>query len=187
MAAVSSKVRMHWLPILWITMIHGGTVLAPLVFAWSGLVAGVVLYLLTVIGVTMGFHRLLTHRSFQTPRPVEYFLTVLGCLANQGGGLQWVATHRKHHAHGDREGDPHSPRDGIWWAHLLWWMPFDPVLDSPAERLRYVKDLARDPVHRILDRCQVPLQLLVAVALFLLGQAWGSLGFPGWSGESLSA
>jgi sn-1 stearoyl-lipid 9-desaturase len=176
MVTLPSTLRLNWLPILWISMIHLGVVLAPFTFTWSGLVVSLVLYLLTVIGVTMGFHRLLTHRSFQTPRPVEYFLTVLGCLANQGGSLQWVATHRAHHAHSDADGDPHSPRDGAWWAHVLWWMPFDATLDNPAQRLRYVKDLARDPVHRFLDHCQVPLQLLLAATLFVLGQAWGSAG-----------
>jgi sn-1 stearoyl-lipid 9-desaturase len=176
MVTLPSTLRLNWLPILWISMIHLGVVLAPFTFTWSGLVVSLVLYLLTVIGVTMGFHRLLTHRSFQTPRPVEYFLTVLACLANQGGSLQWVATHRAHHAHSDADGDPHSPRDGAWWAHVLWWMPFDATLDNPAERLRYVKDLARDPVHRFLDHCQVPLQLLLAATLFVLGQAWGSAG-----------
>src|SRR5579864_2454646 len=99
MVTLPSTIRLNWLPILWISTIHLGVVLAPFTFTWSGLVVSLVLYLLTVIGVTMGFHRLLTHRSFQTPKPVEYFLTVLGCLANQGGSLQWVATHRMHHAH----------------------------------------------------------------------------------------
>ena len=171
-----SKVRINWLSILWIGMIHAGVVLAPFTFTWSALVVGLSLYLLTILGVTMGFHRLLTHQGYQTPKPVEYFLVVLGSLANQGGILQWAATHRAHHAHSDEEGDPHSPRDGGWWAHLLWWMPFDSVLDDPVQRLRYVKDLARDPILRFLDHCQVPLQLVLAVMLFVLGQAWGGVG-----------
>jgi fatty-acid desaturase len=171
-----AKVRMNWLPILWIGMIHAGIVFAPMTFTWSGLVVGLFLYLLTVIGVCMGFHRLLTHRSFQTPKPVEYLLTVLGLLANQGGAMQWVATHRMHHAHSDVEGDPHSPRDGAWWAHMLWWMPVDPILDDPAQRRRYVKDLAQDPVHRFLDHCQVPSLLVLAVMLFVLGEVWGGVG-----------
>jgi stearoyl-CoA desaturase (delta-9 desaturase) len=171
-----SKLRMNWLPIFWVGLIHLGIVLAPFTFSWSGIVICLFLYMLTVTGVNVGFHRLLTHRSFQTPKPVEYILTVLGSLAGQGGVLQWVATHRAHHAHSDEEGDPHSPRDGAWWAHMLWWMPFDRVLDVAAQRLRYVRDLAKDPVHRFLDHCQVPLTLLLALALFMLGQAWGGVG-----------
>jgi stearoyl-CoA desaturase (delta-9 desaturase) len=131
------------------------------------------LYLAAALGVTMGYHRLLTHRSFRTPRPVEYILTVLGALANQGGPLQWVAIHRVHHQHSDAEGDPHSPRDGVWWAHLLWWMPHAPALDEPALYGRYVPDLARDPVHRFLQRWNIALPLVLAGLLLVLGKAAG--------------
>jgi stearoyl-CoA desaturase (delta-9 desaturase) len=140
------------------------------------MVVGLFLYFITATGVNVGFHRLLTHRSFQTPKPVEYFLTVLGSLAGQGGVMQWVATHRVHHAHSDEAGDPHSPRDGAWWAHMLWWMPYDHVLDVASQRLRYVRDLAKDPVHRFLDHCQVPLTLLLALSLYGLGEAWDGVG-----------
>ena len=92
--------------------------MAPFTFSWSGLVVCLALYLAAGLGVTMGYHRLLTHRSFRTPRPVEYLLTALGALANQGGPLQWVAIHRVHHQHSDADGDPHSPRDGVWWARI---------------------------------------------------------------------
>src|SRR5215470_10130259 len=113
----SSRLHLNWPRILWWALIHAGVVLAPFAFSWSALVVTLFLYLLAGTGVTMGYHRLLTHRSFQTPRMIEYLLTVLGSLANQGGPLQWVATHRVHHCHSDEEGDPHSPRDGGWWAH----------------------------------------------------------------------
>jgi fatty-acid desaturase len=176
LSVARSNVRINWLPILWIGAIHVGVVLAPFTFTWSALVVCLILFVLTVIGVNIGFHRLLTHRSFQTSKPVEYLLTVVGCLANQGGALQWVATHRAHHAHADEEGDPHSPGDGGWWAHMLWWMRYDPILDDPGHREHYIKDLAKDPVHRFLNRCQVPLTLLLAVVLFVLGNAWSGVG-----------
>lgn len=79
-----SKLRLNWSSILWIGLIHAGVVLAPFTFTWSGLVVGLALFALTVIGVNMGFHRLLTHRSYQTPKPVEYLLTLLTTLAGQG-------------------------------------------------------------------------------------------------------
>jgi stearoyl-CoA desaturase (delta-9 desaturase) len=134
------------------------------------------LYLVAGFGVTMGYHRLLTHRSFRTPRLGDYILTVLGSLANQGGPLQWVAVHRVHHQHSDEEGDPHSPRDGVWWAHLLWWMPHDPALDDPTHYQRYVVDLAKDPVHCFLQRYHVLLPLTLAGLLFGLGEVWGAVG-----------
>src|SRR5689334_25007793 len=79
----------------------------------SDLAIAVVMYLLTAIGITVGFHRLLTHRSFQTSKPLEYTFAVLGSLAVQGPVISWVADHRKHHAHTDEEGDPHSPHVGV--------------------------------------------------------------------------
>jgi stearoyl-CoA desaturase (delta-9 desaturase) len=151
-------------------------VLAPFTFTWSGLAVCGILYLAAGFGITLGYHRLLTHRSFQTPRAVEYLLTALAGLANQGGPLQWVAIHRIHHRHSDAAGDPHSPRDGGWWAHMFWWMPYDPALDEPARYGRYVVDLAKDPVHRFFQRFQVLPPVVLAGLLYGLGEACGGLG-----------
>ena len=92
--------------------------LAAIVLLWNSVVRPTdlailaVMYLLTGLGVTVGFHRLLTHRSFLAPKPVEYTFAVLGSMAVQGPVMRWVADHRKHHAHADEEGDPHSPHVG---------------------------------------------------------------------------
>ena len=126
---------------------------------WSDLAVLAVMYVLTGYGVTLGFHRLLTHRSFQTYKPVEYTLAVFGSMAVQGPVMSWVADHRKHHAHTDKEGDPHSPHGhgggikgalaGLWYAHMGWL--FDRA--GQAAPQRYAKDLfedrghARDPAH----------------------------------------
>jgi fatty-acid desaturase len=166
----ASRWRMNWGSLLWIGFIHAGVVLAPFTFTWSGLVVCLVLYVLTGLGVTVGYHRLLTHRSFQTPRVVEYLLTLLGCLSNQGGPLRWAATHRAHHAHTDTEGDPHTPRDGTLWAHMFWWMHHDPVLDDPVRERSYVKDLIKHSFHRIVQRFHFLPPILLAVALFGLGE-----------------
>jgi stearoyl-CoA desaturase (delta-9 desaturase) len=168
--------ELNWVHILWWSFIQLGVVLAPFTFTWSGLVICLALYALAGFGVTMGYHRLLTHRSFQTPRLVEYFVTYLGALANQGGPLRWVAVHRVHHQHSDAEGDPHSPRDGVWWAHLIWWMPYEPALDDSICYERYVADLAKDPVHRFFQRWHILFPLTLAGALFALGEAWGHVG-----------
>jgi len=147
--------------------------LAPFTFTWSGLVVCLALYLAAGLGVTMGYHRLLTHRSFQTPRIVEYVLTALGALGNQGGPLRWVAIHRLHHQHSDADGDPHSPRDGVWWAHMLWWMPHVPAQNEPGFHERYVPDLTRDPVHRFFQRWYGVLSLASAGLLLGLGMVAG--------------
>jgi fatty-acid desaturase len=169
--------RLNWKGVIWIAGIHAGALLAPFVFTWSGLVVFGVLYVVTGLGITLGYHRLLTHRSFQTPKAVEYVLTLFGVLANEGGPLGWVATHRKHHRFSDQDGDPHSPTQrGFWWAQVGWWFFLDPVLDDPIRGARNVKDLARDPVHRAFERWQIVPPVLLAGALYGLGSWWGGVG-----------
>jgi stearoyl-CoA desaturase (delta-9 desaturase) len=117
-----------------------------------------IMYVVTGLGVTLGFHRLLTHRSFQTFKPVEYGLAILGSMAVQGPVMSWVADHRKHHAHTDKDGDPHSPHGhggglkgalaGLWYAHMGWL--FDRA--GQAEHVRYAKDLCEDPGMRVINR-----------------------------------
>jgi fatty-acid desaturase len=167
---------LNWPQVTWWAAIQLGVVFAPFAFSWSAVAVAAVIYLATGFGVTLGYHRLLTHRSFRTPRFVEYILTILGCLSSQGGPLQWVAVHRAHHQHADGEHDPHSPRDGFWWAHMFWWMPRNPSLDEfPAYR-RYVSDLAKDPVQCFLQRFHWAFALVLAVALYGLGEAWDGVG-----------
>jgi stearoyl-CoA desaturase (delta-9 desaturase) len=168
--------RFNWPQILWFALIQLAVVLAPFTFSWSGMVICGILYLLVGFGITLGYHRLLTHRSFQTPRVVEYILTVLGSLATQGGPLQWVAIHRMHHQNSDDEGDPHSPREGFWWSHVLWWMPHHPRLDENEFYGNYVADLTKDPVHRFLQRFQIILPLSLGGLLYLGGELWGGVG-----------
>jgi stearoyl-CoA desaturase (delta-9 desaturase) len=125
---------------------------------WSDLAVLAIMYVLTGYGVTLGFHRLLTHRSFQTFKPVEYALAALGSMAVQGPVMSWVADHRKHHAHTDQEGDPHSPHGhggglkgavaGLWYAHMGWL--FDRA--GQAEHERYARDLVDDPGMRTIHR-----------------------------------
>jgi stearoyl-CoA desaturase (delta-9 desaturase) len=153
------------------------------------------MYLLTAVGITVGYHRLLTHRSFQTSKPLEYAFAVLGSMAVQGPVLSWVADHRKHHAHTDVEGDPHSPHvghgggvrgmlAGLWHAHAGWLMSSQ----GRADWKRYAPDLYEDSGMRAISRGFVPLVLaglaLPAVAGYLAtgslagaatGLLWGGL------------
>jgi stearoyl-CoA desaturase (delta-9 desaturase) len=125
----------------------------------ADLVILAVMYVLTALGVTVGFHRLLTHRAFQTYKPVEYAFAVLGSLSVQGPVNTWVADHRKHHAHTDREGDPHSPHvghgdgvkgvlGGLWHAHIGWSMTDHGLADEK----KYAKELNEDPGMRWLSK-----------------------------------
>ncbi len=99
------------------------------------------------LGIGMGYHRLLTHRGYKTPKWVEYFLTVCATLALEGGPIFWVATHRIHHQYSDKEGDPHSPIDGKWWAHMGWILMGKSMHHDTTTLARYVPDLAKDKFH----------------------------------------
>lgn len=117
----------------------------------------------------MGYHRLLTHRSYKTPKWIEYFLTVCATLALEGGPIFWVATHRIHHQFSDKEGDPHSPRDGKWWAHMLW-MTFGEVGHCDAATMgRYAPDMARDRFHVWISKYHYVPLVVVGALLFAFG------------------
>ncbi len=138
-----------------------------------------VLYVVIALGVTVGYHRLLTHAAFGSPPPVRYALAVLGSMAVQGPVIDWVADHRKHHAHTDEEGDPHSPHGhgsgfagmvrGLLYAHMGW------LLDTQgqARKRKYAPDLLEDPGMRAINRLFVPLALLGLLVPFALGWAIG--------------
>ena len=171
-------------------------VVVAVVLLWQRAVDGYdlallgVTYLLTGFGVTAGYHRLLTHRSFQTSKPLEYLFAALGSSALQGSVLDWVADHRKHHAHADEEGDPHSPHlgdgaglRGLWHAHVGW------LFESQgrANWKRYAPDLYDDSGMRTINRL-FPLLTLASLGLPALagwaihGDAAGALRGFVWGG-----
>jgi stearoyl-CoA desaturase (delta-9 desaturase) len=125
---------------------------------WADLAVMLIMYVISGYGVTLGFHRLLTHRSFQTFKPVEYTLAILGSLAVQGPVISWVADHRKHHAHTDQDGDPHSPHghgggfrgalSGLWYAHMGWLFH----VSGTSDHARYARDLHEDRGMRVIHR-----------------------------------
>ncbi len=165
--------KRNWVTTIFMLAFHVGAVAALFMFSWKGLGAAVVLWFLSInMGIGMGYHRLLTHRGYRTPKWVEHFLALCGTLTLEGGPIFWVATHRLHHQITDKPGDPHTPHDGGWWSHMDWILKGDALHHETALLARYAPDLAKDPVHRWLSRYHwVPLTL---VGLGLL--AWG-----GWS------
>ena len=136
------------------------------------LVLAVVLYFLTGFGISIGFHRLLTHKAFVARRPLKIVLAVLGSMACEGGPIEWVANHRRHHAFTDRDGDPHSPQDGrrrllsgLWHAHVGWLFTA-----TPTSSRRFARDLWRDRDIVAINRL-FPLWLVVSLAL-PFGAGW---------------
>lgn len=156
---------------------HLGLLFAPMTFTWQAFAVFLFLSWVTLgLGITLGYHRLLTHRSFKAAKGLEYFLSLCGALAAQGGPMKWVATHRVHHAFSDRPQDPHSPTRGFWWAHMGWLFVYDEVLDHPTDHWRYVPDIANDPVHRFISQKNIILQLTLGLLLFF----WGGWSFVIW-------
>jgi stearoyl-CoA desaturase (delta-9 desaturase) len=161
---------------------------------WPDLVALTVSYLLTGLGVTVGFHRLLTHRSFKTSAPMRALLAALGSMAVEGPAIEWVANHRKHHRFSDQPGDPHSPHVdrpegwrgalvGLFHAHVGWILGGDAL----ADRQRYAKDLLADPVVSFIDRTFLVwvlagLALPFGLGVALTGSVAGGLTALLWGG-----
>lgn len=147
--------------------VHIGALVAPIYyFSWAGVIAAVGLHFLMAIGVSVGFHRLLAHRSFKTSRTNSYVLSTLGTLAMQGGPLTWVAIHRAHHARGGRSGDAHSAKRGFLWSHWLWMLYRAPNGFVMAKYRKSCRDIASNTYLRFLERNFLKLNAATA------GVAW---------------
>ena len=134
-----------WGVTAWMFVMHIGAIAAFWFFTWQGLALLVGLHFVTAcLGITLGYHRLLTHGSLIVPRPVKYFFSICGMLSAEGSPLMWVATHRKHHVHSDHDDDPHSPNHGFWWSHMLWFAP----ADTPEELDALLQALGARSVQR---------------------------------------
>ncbi|QQS46870.1 MAG: fatty acid desaturase [Acidobacteriota bacterium] len=160
----------NWSILAFMVAFHLVAATAIFNFTWSGL--GVAIFLWWVagsLGIGMGYHRLLTHRGYKTPKWVEHFLTICGTLAIEGGPIAWVATHRIHHKYSDQDGDPHSPRHGIWWAHMGWILEGHSLHREVDATSNYAADLAKDPLHVWLTRWHFVPQLVLAAILYALG------------------
>jgi len=135
---------------------------------WSDLILLATMYALITLGVGVGFHRMLTHRSFQAHPIVKFILLVLGSMSLEGPALKWAATHLKHHANSDREGDPHSPVEGFVHAHIGW--VFKTFYNDPNV---YCRNLVKDPIVVFVSRTFALWVILSLVIPFAIG---------GWSG-----
>jgi stearoyl-CoA desaturase (delta-9 desaturase) len=152
-------------------LIHIGAlgVFLPLFFSWSAVAVAVIFYIITGFGITLAYHRLLTHRSLVVSKPVEYLLTIIGVLALQGGPIEWVAQHRAHHANTDRDGDPHNSHRGMPWAHIEWLFRTNKDRVAPEDRARWAPDLVKDPGMRFIEKYNVLMTVALAVAFFFIG------------------
>ena len=167
----SASTRLAWGTIVFMAVFHGIALLAPWFFSWSALGLAIGFHwLLGSIGICLGYHRLLSHRSLQVPKWLEYVLVTLGALALQGSPIFWVAGHRLHHAHTEHlEDDPYSSKRGFWWSHMGWLFSTRPQFFHYSIYRKSAPDLDRDAYYRWLDRYYLIPQVLLAIALYLVG------------------
>jgi stearoyl-CoA desaturase (delta-9 desaturase) len=167
---IPSPDRFTWSTFAIMAFFHVGAVAALFFFTWKAFLTTVLLYwMITGLGISLGYHRLHTHRSYRLPLWLEYVFATLGTMNLEGGPIFWVATHRLHHQKSDQPGDPHSPRDGGWWAHMMWIFFGDVHHNNTSLMARYAPDLAKHRYYVWLNSYHwVPLTTLGAL-LYAVG------------------
>ncbi len=171
-ATTSEKLNPAWNVIIYMATIHLIALLAflPSNFSWQAVGVTAILYWLTAcIGITLGYHRLVSHRSFEVPKWLEYVLVFCGTLACEGGPISWIGLHRIHHKYSDHDGDPHDSNKGFLWSHLGWMF-----VQNPANQhiYKYTKDIQDDRFYQFCENYFIPIQFVLGLLLFW----WG-----GWS------
>ena len=147
--------------------ILAGVALFPQFWSWGAAATLFILYWVTAcLGVTLGYHRLLSHRSFKVPQWLARFFATCGALSAEYGPVTWVGLHRQHHKHSDKALDPHNSKRGIWWSHIGWMF-----VRVPGEKRvrRYAGDMRKDPYFVWLDKYFLFLQIPLGLTLYLLG------------------
>ena len=165
--------KMDWGITIWFIVLHLIAIIGGfLFFSWGAALTALALYFLTgMIGITLGYHRLLTHRTFKTSKWMERVLATCGLLALQRSPLEWVGHHRMHHAFGDTDRDPHNARRGFWWSHIGWMCRVNPETSDLKQMRKFARDIAADPYMNALTNpwAQVGLQVAVGLALLIFG------------------
>jgi stearoyl-CoA desaturase (delta-9 desaturase) len=170
--------KLNWTTIIAFTVFHILALITVVFFLeWKFVIPTAILYWMCIgWGIGMGYHRLHTHRSYKVPKWLDYFFAVCGSMTLQGGPISWVATHRIHHQLSDKDGDPHSPRDGKWWSHIIWMTVGDAMHNNTSVTAKYVPDLARKRFYVWLnDWHWVPLALSGPAAWAAGWALWGPL------------
>lgn len=171
----TKQTGIDWGRAAFMAVFHAGALAAFFFCSWQAVITAVLLYWIAgSLGIGMGYHRLLTHRGYKVPKAVEYLLTLFGTLALEGGPIDWVTTHRIHHARTDKEGDPHSPRDGRWWSHIGWILANDSQLRNEDMLSRYAPDLVNDRFYVWLNRFHLVPLIILGLGLLVFG-GWGVL------------
>ena len=168
---------LNWITAIAMTGFHIGAVAALFYIDYGAMLAALILYYAGgMLGIGMSYHRLLTHRSYKTTKFIEYFLTICGTLALEGGPIFWVATHRIHHQKSDQEGDPHTPREGTFWAHMGWILMGEGLHHDASVLAKYAPDLSKDRFHVWLSNWHWLTNVVVGLGLL----AYGGIPYVLW-------
>lgn len=183
----ASKVFFSWRNLIWMVGIHALAVVGLYFFTWPGFFLFLTMhYLVGMVGITFGFHRLLTHRGFKTYPIVEYISAFFGTLACQSGPISWVGQHRVHHAYSDQPQDPHNSKRGFWYSHIGFLFQRRQDLDDSSEIAHYCPDIAKNKVLWFFEKYMVHLQIAVGILFLLCGGLFGAnAGFDWHLGASL--
>jgi len=174
--------QIQWVTMSVVTAFHVLAIGALFTFSWANLAAAAITWWIAGSwGIGMGYHRLLTHRGFKTSKFVEYFLTFCGTLGLQSGAINWVTTHRIHHGFTETDKDPHSPRNGTYWAHMGWIFRGTAQNQTEATQQRYAPDLVKDKVHVFLSNYYWVTPILAALILLAVGTSLTGTLFGGFS------
>ncbi|HEX4769351.1 MAG TPA: fatty acid desaturase [Bryobacteraceae bacterium] len=170
---ISNGLPINWPVTVVMILFHVGAVAALFLFTWKLFAAAIFLYWIsTGLGISMGYHRLLTHRSYKVPLFLEKSFAICGTLTLEGGPISWVATHRIHHQNSDRPGDPHSPQDGALWAHAGWLLFGEANHSNTRKMSKYAPDLAKHRLYVWLNNYHWVPMVVLGVLLYSIA------GFP---------
>lgn len=160
----------HWNTIFFVAIFHVVAVAALFTFSWQNLAAAIITWWIAGSwGIGIGYHRLMTHKGMKTPRWLMRVLATFGTLALQSGPIAWVTTHRIHHAYTDMDNDPHSPRNGTYWAHIGWIFKGTAQVQPQTAIQKYSPDLIRDPYLLFIDKYYYATSIVAGLALMAIG------------------
>ncbi|QDS92219.1 Fatty acid desaturase [Roseimaritima multifibrata] len=183
----TQPLQLMWRYVIVLSLVHlvALMVFVPWFFSWSGVVLAIAgHFVFGMLGVTIGYHRLLTHRGFECPKWLEHTFAILGMCNLQDSPARWVAIHRLHHQHSDHQPDPHSPLASFLWSHVGWVVYRHRDLDRTSRYERYVRDLLRDPFYLRLEKKDGWFFVFAAHALLIVGAGALYGWFSGGSGQA---
>ncbi len=178
MQKVASGYKVHYSNLFWIVLVHVGALVAIPFYSFTNLLSVLIgVFLLAPLAINLGYHRLIAHRAFKSPKWFTYFVATLGAMLGGGAPVHWAASHRIHHQFSDNDGDPHDSRKGFWYAHVLHLFETTVEESDGSDIKKYASDLLADPYLVWLNTNWMWFAVSLLPILYLMGGAslvlWG--------------